>query len=189
MSYNKKQKKIENASKKRFWHKKQIIIAVFVFVAIGISVGVWMLLYVHKQTTSLSQTTEVPTDITNIVNNAEKLANSGKIDSAKSAYDDAIKKTSNSYLKSTLLLSKATLSFNDGKYDDALTTANEAESASPSDTVSSFIAQIYEKKGDSKNAIKYYQKAISMVDKTQPMSTSDIKYYQSKIDMLSKAVN
>lgn len=83
-----------------------------------------------------------------------------------------------------MLLSKATLYFNNKNYDEALKIALQAEAVVKDDNVEQFIAQIYESKSDMQNAIKYYQRAISLVDKSQPMADSDVKYYRSKITEL-----
>jgi len=160
---------------------------------IGIVIGVillflsgfatWLIISNQKS----SQVAKIAKETSQTVENAKKLANNGSIDDAKTAYDGAIKKTEDPYQKSVLLLSKAILYYNNSKYDDALVTAREAESINQTDNVTNFIARIYEKKGDKQKAIEYYQKTITLIDKSQPLADSDAKYYQSKIEALGGA--
>lgn len=158
-----------------------IIIGVVVLFFSG--VATWLIISNQKS----SQVARIAKETSQTVENAKKLANNGSIDDAKTAYDGAIKKTEDPYQKSVLLLSKATLYYNDGKYDDALATAKEAESINQTDNITNFIARIYEKKGDKQKAIEYYQKTITLIDKSQPLADSDAKYYQSKIESLGGA--
>lgn len=173
---------------RRFGKKQWLIVAV-VLVLLLAAGGVTAWLLRPKQ--AKEQAATVPTvtheqanKLNSTIDDAQQLANNGKLSEAASAYDKAAASAQSPYEKSILLMSKATLSFNDGKYDDALTIAKQAEAANENETVDSFLAQIYVKKGDKTQAIAYYKKAIALIDKSRPMAGSDIQYYQSQIDAL-----
>lgn len=126
-------------------------------------------------------------EVNQTTNEAETLTNNGKAEEAKAVYDTAVKQTTDPYQKSILLLSKANLSLNEERYDDALAVAKEAEAINQNSAVSQYIAQVYEVMGDAPNAIKYYQKTIPLVDKSKPLADADIKYFQSRIEALGGA--
>jgi len=170
--------------KLRLSRKKKWVIGIIITILLIVgSATAWLIISNQKS----SQVARIAKETSQTVEDAKKLANNGSIDDAKTAYDGAIKKTEDPYQKSVLLLSKATLYYNDGKYDDALATAKEAESINQTDNVTNFIARIYEKKGDKQKAIEYYQKTITLIDKSQPLANADAKYYQSKIEALGGA--
>ena len=165
--------------------KKWVIGIIITTLLISGSLVAWLV--ISNQESSQSQITKRKKEIVQLITDADTLANKGDINGAKVAYDSAIKKTEDPYKKSTLIITKATALFNDGKYDDALAVAKGAEAINENDDVTSFIAQTYEKKGDSQNAIKYYQKSITLTDKFSPLADSYIQYYQTKIKVLGGA--
>jgi tetratricopeptide (TPR) repeat protein len=167
--------------------KKWIIGIIIVILLIGGSVAAWLITSNQKSLKTSTNTNQAKTaaEARASFNNVDKLVNTDKTDEAKAAYDELIKNTSDPNQKAFLLLDKATLYLKDSKYDEALAIAKEAENYGPkSSGVASYIAQIYSLKGDKQNAIDYYQKAVSFVDKTDPMSGSDIKDYQDIIKYL-----
>ena len=170
--------------------RKRLIIAVFVILfAVGILSG-WV--YMNNQNTVKNAKSNEAADLQDTrseaveqtSNGADKLVNTGKTEEAIKLYDSAVKSSDDSYSKSSLLLDKAAIYFNEGNYDEALKIANEVVTIEESAVAYQFIAQIYEQKNDKDNAIKYYQKAVLLVDKTDPLSDEDIQYYKSKIDEL-----
>jgi len=171
---------------KRISRKKRvIIIAIVVIVFAGGVISGWFFvsyqLAVQRENNSK--------ELIKLFDDADKLVNTGKTDQAIAAYDVLIKKTNNTDQKASLLLNKATLYKQNKNYDKALTIAKEAESYSPKNSsVAGYIAQTYAEKGDKKNAIIYYKKAISLVDKTSPMSGSDITDYQNMIKSLGGTI-
>lgn len=180
MGNDKDQKVVVKPKKKWLSRKKLIIIVAIAIIIIGGAVSAWFFISGGEKSSST-----INNEISQTTTNANKLAYDGKVSDAEATYDNAIKKTDDPYQKSILLVSKATLSFNIGKYDEALVIAKKAEAIDQNDTVLSFIAQIYEKKSDSKNAIKYYQKAIASVSNSDPTSSSTIEYYKYKVKSLS----
>lgn len=126
--------------------------------------------------------------LTKTLKDADVLSNTGKKESAEQAYDEAIKMVDDPSKKINLILQKAMLYSNDSKYDEALAIAKEAESVTLDANAASYIGSLYERKGDKQKAIEYYQKTISLIDKTISGSDEYIKDYQRKIDWL-KAVD
>lgn len=183
MSNNNQQQKT-SSSRKRFYRKKWFIVLATIIIFAGGIFGGWF--YISNQKPSSSQATKLDEEINKTLYNTQTLINNGKIADAKSAYDDAISKAETPEQKSMILLSESTMYFNDGKYDEALALAEEAESIIENYSATDAIARIYEIKGDKQNAIKYYQKTINLVDKSQPMSSDDIQYYNFKIKALSE---
>ena len=187
MSYNAKEHKKAKKLHKIHLSKKWVILLIFIITFIVGAVGSY--LYISLNNSSKKQE-NAPVVVSNkSANEAQKLANNGDIEAAKTAYDKSIEETTDPVQKSAVTLSKANLYFNNGDYDEALTVALTAETANKSSMVEQYIAQIYEKKNDSKNAIKYYQNAISLVDTSDPMGNSDIEYYNYLIKNLSESKN
>lgn len=153
-----------------------------------VAAGVVGALYVNKNrpaAPSLLSPLEQAKKNDQIIQNASQLARNGKPDAANAAYEAAINGTSNPYEKSVFLVSKATLAFNAGKYNDALVVAKQAEAVNKNSAVTSFIAQIYEKLGDNKKAAEYYQNTIGLLNKSDPMVKADTEYYQVKVKELT----
>ena len=171
---------------KRSKHKKwlTILIAILVLFILGVA-SAWVYVKFFKPSPASTNTTNSTTD--KVILDAQKLANTGKVSEAVSSYDSAIKATSDSKQKAILLESKATALYNNSKYDEALTAALASESSNENAGITQLIAQIYEKTGDNKKAIEYYQKTISLYDKTMPTYNDDIQYFQYKISSLGGA--
>jgi tetratricopeptide (TPR) repeat protein len=187
---NKQQSAVQ--PKKHFSRKKWLIISVVIVVLfVGGAISGW--LFISRKATPAAP--QVTTDATQVVStktdqtlsDAQQLAYSGKSSDAQTLYDNALKTTDDPYQKGVLLMGKAVLLFRQAKYDEALAVALDAEAASQSASTAQFIAQIYKKKSDTNNAIAYYQKAISLIDKTSPLADSDAQYYQAEITALGGA--
>lgn len=195
VSEEKRQNQKFKLHKSLFSRKWFIITAVFsIILIIGTVFGLMYYLNLSKLTSDTTtqqkleetKTQEARADkINQTVDEAKALANNNKVSDAVIVYDQAIKSAEDDYSKSVLLLSKATMYFNASDYSNALAISLTAEATIDSDVTEYFIAQIYEKKGDNENAIKYYQKAIDLVDSTDPLSKDDIQYYQNKIKELN----
>ncbi len=159
--------------------KRWLIVLIVVILIIAGAAAFWYLggskLFIKSPVTDQS-----------IVDKADQLTHNGKTDEALKLYDDAIKNAKDDTQKYNLLMGKATVYFNDGNYSQAMTYAKQAEAVKKNETISYFIAQIYEKEGDKTNAIKYYQKAIEFASKAEPSpSGGQAGYYQEKIKALS----
>lgn len=173
-------------ARKRFFRKRWfIIVAILVLLFFSGVIGGWWYITNKKTSPATKLTEAMAENVEKTLIDARKLDFAGSTDDAMALYDDAINKAENSYQKSILLTGKAASYFDDGNIDGALTIALEADAANQNDTVSYFIAQIYEKKGDNQKAVEYYQKAILFIDKSSPVADADVQYFQSKIDELS----
>jgi tetratricopeptide (TPR) repeat protein len=161
-----------------------IIIAALLLMAVAVS-GWYVRDHQYAMNVKSSQSYSRAVKINQTVATAEQLANNGKEGEAAKVYDDAASKTTDPYQKSILILSKATLYFNDTKYAEALNVAKQAESINENSTVTYLIAQIYEAMGNTVSAVTYYKKTIPLVDTSKPLAKSDIEYYQSRIQALS----
>lgn len=175
--------KNKHSSKKK-WVTLGIIAAIIVVSA----VFGWYIIYGQKTTTAPEIITRTTDEIQQIINNAETQLNSGDTSGAKSTYEKAIEQTSDAAQKSSLLMSSASLYYEEGNYDQALVLAKQAESYKLDENVASMTAEIYKMKGDKQNAIIYYQKSISLIDKTNSIDDSTL-YYQNEIDALNGVGN
>jgi tetratricopeptide (TPR) repeat protein len=180
--HQKEAKKLRKRLSKR---KKLIVIGAVVILLIAIGLGVWFLIQSQKpKVTIIPRTTD---QINQVVTDADTLASSGNIAGAKAAYSQAIDQTSDATQKSYLLISDASLYYEEGNYDQAIILAKQAESYKLDENVASMMAEIYKTKGDKQNAIVYYKKAIDLTDKTSEMNDNTL-YYQNEIDVLNGVV-
>jgi tetratricopeptide (TPR) repeat protein len=164
--------------------RKHWIIGFAAFFLLGAVLVASYFWYVHYSPNPIAKSNSQSTKINQAVARAEQLANNGKMDEAVKSYDTAASQTSDSYQKSFLILSKATLFFDDKKYADALTIAKQAEGVNENSSVTYMIAQIYEAMGNKSDAILYYKKTIPLVDQSKPLAKNDIQLYQSRIKSL-----
>ena len=183
-------------SRKHSARKKSLIIIVILLVVIGGSVGVWMYLRAQgqKQDTPAvvantdNQVADKLDKTDQTVSDANNLADNGDINGAKGMYNNAIQQTSDLDQRKTLLIGEASTYYNDGDYDQALTIAKQAESISLDANLAGLIAEIYRVKGDTQNAILYYNKAIALTDKSNPENDHTL-FYQGEIDGLTGVNN
>ena len=174
---------------KFFMQKNRLVIMAMVIVILffGGASG-WMYIANQKSTSKKAATPVLKGNelVNKTQDDTQKIVNyGGDIDKAATIYDQAASSADDDKTKSALLLEKAMMYFNDGNYDQALISAQESDAILKTENVAKIIALIYEVKGDTKNAIYYYQNAISLVDESQPMADANIKNYQTKIDTLS----
>jgi tetratricopeptide (TPR) repeat protein len=179
MSNNKNNKRISYVKPKR--SKLFIVYAFLTLFVIGVA-GAWIYSSFQKSYND-SQSAKQKQEIDNLTNDVDVLISNNKANEALSLYESKIKTTGDREQLDILLTGKATVYFNDGKYNEALNTLKELDINRPSENSSQFIAQIYDKKGDVQKSIEYYNKAISLVNKNDPMGDSSINEYKDKIKM------
>lgn len=168
--------------------KKWLIVLATVIILAG-SFGAWFYIQDQMQKNAAPAIVTRTTDqIQQITDEADAKANSGDVGGAQAAYKNAIDETNDSAQKSYLLMGNASLYYNDGNYDQALVLAKQAESYKLDENVASMTAEIYKMKGDKQNAILYYQKSISLIDKTNLLD-DNILYYQNEINALNGVSN
>lgn len=174
-------------SKKQIARKKWLIIIVVVILVVGGGVGGWLYLSKSdskKPAINVPIVTRTTDQIQQITVAADAKANSGDVSGGQAAYDAAVQQTSNPDQKSYLLIGEASLYYDAGNYDQALVLAKQAESYKLDENVASMMAEMYKMKGDKQNAIIYYQKSISLIDKANPID-DNTQYYQNEIDALN----
>lgn len=178
----------------RIFKSKKLLIAGGIVVTIIFAIsGIWIYNAINQRqpdSTQVDLESQQAIDSSNRVFStndeaSQLILNGGSISEASAIYDDAIQAESDSTTKISLILSQATMYFNNDEYDKALSLANQAEAIAESSGLDAFIAQIYEKKGDTVNAMKYYQKAIDVIDNNDPLAGADVEYYQTIIDNLN----
>ncbi len=185
MSKNKEHQKEAKKLRKRLSKRKKLIIgAVVVVLIVAVGFTAWYF-YQKNKSISIPTPTIMSMDTLNqTMSDAQALADNGDFSGAKAAYDIALTQTNDSFQKSMLLSSEATIYFNDSNYNQALVIALQAEAANENRTITDFIAQIYAAKGDKQKAIEYYQKTIKLVnDSNEPFDGT--QHYQDMIDELN----
>lgn len=95
---------------------------------------------------------------------ADELAFAGKYDEAQALLAQAVNAAVNPTDKARYILNRATLAYNQQKYQEALDFAKEAEKVSASSLTAQQIAENAEALGDKATARDYYQKAIDRYD-------------------------
>lgn len=183
MDKNQPNKVHSSKSKKRISKKRLILIICFALVLVGVVIGGYLLIN-KKSTISNSEklVTTVSENTKTASKQAAKLINSGDSAAAVKVYDQAVKDVSDNDEKITLLMSKASLYYNDGDIENALATMKVALAIKETVGVHDYLARLYYENGDLENAIKYYQKAMELLDKTSVTYKSDQADYQSIIN-------
>lgn len=171
----------ETVNKEKSFKKMVIIVIISIIIIVVSAVMIKLFIFPEKDNNS-ANTYE------NELINADKLANNGEVEASIFAYDKIIDKTISLEKKSNILIAKALVYENNGAEKQALSTAKEAELAFPSLMVVDFIARIYEKLGDSENALTYYQKSLKKLDEKSPMYQTEKEVYDNKIIELQKVV-
>lgn len=157
--------------RKHFSKKRKLIIFLIIFVVLaGVGFGAYL---IFNNATKIS-----------IDDQAVLLSAKGRTGEATDLIDAQLKNTTKKVERINLLNSKAGVLFNAGKYDEALVIAKQLYDLQKSESFAAFLAQVYEKKNDKVNAIRYYQEAIGLIDKTNS-STDASARYDYKIGKLS----
>ncbi len=101
--------------------------------------------------------------------------------------DEIISNTNNDVERSYLYIQKSDLAINNANMDEAIAFAEKAEGFYQSRISAVTLAQLYEKKGDKANAIKFYKLTIERTtEDAKQMLPYEINDYQLKINELSR---
>ena len=174
-----REKKPRNKNSK----KRLVFIIGLTLVLVGAAIGGY--LFINKKSIisnsdklviSVSESTKTASK------QAAKLINSGDNAAAVKVYDQAVKDIDNDDEKITLLISKASLYYNDGDIENALAAMKAALAIKETVGVDDYLARLYYENGDLEDAIKYYQKAMELLEKTSVTYKSDQADYQSIIN-------
>lgn len=186
MSYNAKEHKLAKKTHKIHLSKKWVIIGVSILIVIG-ALSYLLLFqgnFISKLIGGSKMTdTERTEYIDKISKSAEVLAEKD-VKAAAAVYGNAINSSNDTEVKMELSYSQSLLYFNNDNFNEALVAALLSENIKNSSDNEQYIATIYEKINDNKNAIKYYQKAIDNINKEDPLSSDDVNYYNAKISSL-----
>lgn len=140
--------------------KAIIGLAVGFLVIIAILVG-WLLLKGPFGSTQPEVTKDESVEQSRLA--AVDRADEGDIDGALKEYDKAISEQGGDEAKKReLLLHKADLSRQSGRYDVAIDAAKQAEGIKTDATSAQSLAASYELSGDKENAVIYYKKLIEL---------------------------
>jgi tetratricopeptide (TPR) repeat protein len=170
--------------------KKRMIIGVIIaIILVSGGVGSWIY-YSNKKSASDQKVvpvaqgqellTQTQAEISAIVNYG------GDPNKAAAIIDNSVNNANDDQTKSDLLLQKTIMYFNASNYDEAIASGLQSEAIIKNENVENMIASSYEQKGDTQNAILYYQEAMAQVSTTDPAADAKIKNYQSMIDALGK---
>jgi tetratricopeptide (TPR) repeat protein len=181
--------RLSNNKDKKISRKiRLIILCIVAAIFVGGVVSGWFYMSYQRALREETRVKEAK-KTSNAIYSAGQLVNTGRIDEARDAYDAAIKNTDDTHQKSVLLINKSILYKREKNFEKALLIAKEAEVLEPNSSgISSYIAQVYLEKGDKQNAIDYYKKTITLIDKNNPMAESDIKEYQDIVESLGGEV-
>lgn len=114
----------------------------------------------------------------------ENMSANGDRSGAIKYYNDLAAQANISYEKSRYILAEACIYFEEKDFSKAIEFAKQAESVDDNFVVAGLLGQIYEESGDKANAIKSYQHAINLVDKSDPMANIYIADYRAFIKSL-----
>lgn len=92
---------------------------------------------------------------------ATKAANTSGVSQGDQIYEKAIAAAKTNSDKFTLYMGKGALDYNAKEYDAAIAAGLAAEKITADYRAWGFLATVYDAKGDTKNAILYYQKAAN----------------------------
>lgn len=123
---------------------------------------------------------------TGVFTQAEALVEQQKYDEAMQLFDTSIAQTKDVAQKALLFQFKASMAFNNAKYQQAIDAAIASEKITASTAVSEILAGSYEALGNRVQAIEYYRKAIEQMPTVRGENeAAQILLYETKIRELS----
>lgn len=164
MGYNNQLHK-KSTSKSRIYimNKKWLVVGVVVVVLlIGGVVGGWV--YNSSKKSSNPPMTQQELDAQKAFDTKQALdtkANNGDVKGALDGYNKAISDTSDTISKRNLLMSQTIVALDDNKLDEALVAVKAADKIKSDYNSLGLVAKVYDKMGNTKKAIEYYQKAAN----------------------------
>lgn len=183
MSDNANQFRPVQKSKNKKTHKR-LIIVIAVLTVLVIGVGAWV--YISNRKAPVSQ--ELVATDQQLINTKQEIdaqATAGDTSGALNAYDEAIATAADSSAKRSLLISKATVAFNSNNFVEALKSIKLADGIKSDYNTLGFMANIYDKMGDIKNAIVFYTKAANF----ESEFNYDIGIYKARVVELQGKIN
>lgn len=166
--------------------KRQLLVGVgvgvFLLLAIGAGVGTrWWIVQQQAAKDAAQKATD------NKLDNIQSKALGGNYDEAHKALNDELSKSSlPKEEKYRLLIQQGVTYENQKDYDNAIKSYQAAGAIDDTRAVAEAIARVAEAKGDLELAKTEYQKAISLISASEPMSESYKKYYEYRLANLGK---
>lgn len=164
-------------SKRPRWQFVLLIVAV-ILIAAAVGVGArWL----QKRHDYSYKTQVMPQDVTA----AQQLTAKGDFDKAHETINNALKDPKLSAQDKYYLLMQQGYTY-EGQKDPsaAMDTYLKAEAVMQTMDVAQAIARLAADKGDKELAISYYQKALTLIPKDDPMRVEYKKYFESAISVL-----
>jgi tetratricopeptide (TPR) repeat protein len=169
--------------------KTQIVGAAWVvallvaFAAIGMLA--WWLQNKDKSSSQPDLSTANARALPEAVSEAQKQAVNGKPEDAVRTIQDALSKPNVSNDEKQMLYVEQGVAYgNSGQHQKALESYIEADKIKSDSNTSHLIAESYEALGNKAEAIKYYKKTLTQLDKSSIGYQSDKTYFESKVTSL-----
>lgn len=195
---DRKDKKQEKGHQRNTWSRKKKVGTFFFVTAILIICSLSLMYFIDRDDNSDSfiasksendnkdKYIEIRESTKNISDRAQRLSSSGKTEEALEIYENAIENTDDVYTKSFLLLEKASLYSNKNMPDDALDAAKKAYDLNENSvSATSYLANHYDRLGNSQLAIEYYNKTIDLLNLENPRDYDEINYCINRIELLN----
>lgn len=116
---------------------------------------------------------------------AEQYSNAGDYKAAEQTLANKLASTNDTVTKANTYGQQATIALNMNHLSDAINYARQADKASPSASTALLLGQISEASGNKSDAKRYYQLAISRLDKSGPNYDIILSNYQRQLDRVN----
>lgn len=177
---------------KKYWPKKRLIIVACVVLVLAVAGG---LVYFFREPLFNASQVDSPQQVSGDVDEAalSKAAASasthvadGNTTKAVQVIDEAIKGTSSPAQKAALYLNKAMIVASKDT-PAAIKAAEQSVALKPNFENTAYLAELYERNGDTEKAIEYYGKTIALLNQIKRAEEGgpiDASLYQKRIDRL-----
>ena len=139
---------------------RMVLLITLIVLALG-AVGWYAWNHTHKTSTTHTVAIRALDPLSQVGVDAIKAANTTGVSQGDQIYEKAIASAKTASDKFTLYMGKGALDYNAKEYDAAIAAGLAAEKIHADYRAWGFLATVYDAKGDTKNAIIYYQKAAN----------------------------
>jgi len=159
---------------------KLLVLSIALIVVAGLGVFLYQR---HVNNNNKTETEKIK--YAQLVENTQSLVSAQKYDQAETLWQNYLKTDHSKTYTRGAYVQLATTYSNAQKYDQAITYYKKAEAIESKLDVVTGLAYTYESKGDKTNAIMYFNKAISLTEKSDdPSKSADIQGYKYEISQL-----
>jgi tetratricopeptide (TPR) repeat protein len=148
---------------------------------IGAVIVICGLILVIANLSDRSATKKIDKSVSETAQDAYSSANKGDYVGAQQALDAKLANSSSNADKAQIYITQYTLALDAKKYDEAKDYADKAESVQPTDATAVLLGDIALQNKDTAEARKYYELAISRLNKDNRSYPSRLKTYQVKL--------